>query len=164
MKRLDLDVHGDIGCYDLTTLPPVSHMHSAVEMGASITMEQGYTRAGGSKKGSIAVIGDSTFLHSGLTGLVNAVHQGTNVTVLIQNNDITAMTGGQTHAGNEQTLAGAETTPIDLPAICTALGVRHVEIVDPYDYQACPRRPQECPRLRGSRRGHHQQALHALPA
>jgi indolepyruvate ferredoxin oxidoreductase alpha subunit len=136
MKRLDLDVHGDIGCYDLTTLPPVSHMHSAVEMGASITMEQGYTRAGGSKKGSIAVIGDSTFLHSGLTGLVNAVHQGTNVTVLIQNNDITAMTGGQTHAGNERTLAGAETTAVDLPAICTALGVRHIEIVDPYDYQA----------------------------
>jgi len=111
-------------------------MHSAVEMGASITMEQGYARAGGSTKGSIAVIGDSTFLHSGLTGLVNAVHQGTNVTVLIQNNDITAMTGGQTHAGNERTLAGAEAAPVDLPAICAALGVRHIEIVDPYDYQA----------------------------
>ncbi len=78
MKKLDLDVHGDIGCYDLTTLPPVSHMHSAVEMGASIPMEQGFTRAGGSAKGSIAVIGDSTFLHCGLTGLLNAVHQRTN--------------------------------------------------------------------------------------
>ena len=64
MKKLDLDVHGDIGCYDLTTLPPVSHMHSAIEMGASIPMEQGFVRAGGSAKGSIAVIGDSTFLHS----------------------------------------------------------------------------------------------------
>ena len=137
MKKLDLDVHGDIGCYDLTTLPPVSHMHSAVEMGGSITMEQGFTRAGGSEKGSIAVIGDSTFLHSGLTGLLNAVHQRTNVTVLIQDNSITAMTGGQTNPGNEKTLAGAETKPVDLAAICGALGVEHIVTVDPYDYQAC---------------------------
>ena len=137
MKKLDLDVHGDIGCYDLTTLPPVSHMHSAVEMGASIPMEQGFTRAGGSETGSIAVIGDSTFLHSGLTGLLNAVHQRTNVTVLIQDNSITAMTGGQTNPGNERTLAGAETKPVDIAAICKALGVEHIEIVDPYDYQAC---------------------------
>ena len=137
MKKLDLDVHGDIGCYDLTTLPPVSHMHSAVEMGGSITMEQGFTRAGGSEKGSIAVIGDSTFLHSGLTGLLNAVHQRTNVTVLVQDNSITAMTGGQTNPGNEKTLAGAETRPVDLAAICRALGVEHIVTVDPYDYQAC---------------------------
>jgi len=137
MKKLDLDVHGDIGCYDLTSLPPVSHMHSAVEMGASIPMEQGFTRAGGSKKGSLAVIGDSTFLHSGLTGLLNAVHQRTNVTVLIQDNSITAMTGGQTNPVNEKTLAGAETRPVDLAGICKALGVEHVEIVDPYDYEAC---------------------------
>ena len=137
MKKLDLDVHGDIGCYDLTSLPPVSHMHSAVEMGASIPMEQGFTRAGGSRKGSLAVIGDSTFLHSGLTGLLNAVHQRTNVTVLIQDNSITAMTGGQTNPGNERTLAGVETKPVDLAAICGALGVEHIEIVDPYDYEAC---------------------------
>jgi indolepyruvate ferredoxin oxidoreductase alpha subunit len=137
MKKLDLDVHGDIGCYDLTSLPPVSHMHSAVEMGASIPMEQGYTRAGGSAKGSLAVIGDSTFLHSGLTGLLNAVHQRTNVTVLIQDNSITAMTGGQTNPGNEKTLAGVETKPVDLKAICAALGVEHIETVDPYDYEAC---------------------------
>ena len=137
MKKLNLDVHGDIGCYDLTTLPPVSHMHSAVEMGASIPMEQGFTRAGGSGTGSIAVIGDSTFLHSGLTGLLNAAHQRTNVTVLIQDNSITAMTGGQTNPGNEKTLAGAETKPVDIAAICKALGVEHITIVDPYDYQAC---------------------------
>jgi len=137
MKKLDLDVHGDIGCYDLTSLPPVSHMHSAVEMGASIPMEQGFRRAGGSKKGSLAVIGDSTFLHSGLTGLLNAVHQRTNVTVLIQDNSITAMTGGQTNPGNERTLAGAKTKPVDLAGICKALGVEHIEIVDPYDYEAC---------------------------
>lgn len=137
MKKLDLDVHGDIGCYDLTSLPPVAHMHSAVEMGASIPMEQGFRRAGGSEKGSIAVIGDSTFLHSGLTGLVNAVHQRTDVTVLIQNNDITAMTGGQTHAGTPRTLAGAEARPVDLSGLVKALGVEHVQVVDPYDYEAC---------------------------
>ncbi len=137
MKKLNLDVHGDIGCYDLTTLPPVSHMHSAVEMGASIPMEQGFQRAGGSETGSIAVIGDSTFLHSGLTGLLNAVHQRTNITLLIQDNRITAMTGGQTNPGNERTLAGAETKPVDIAAICKALGVEQIEIVDPYDYEAC---------------------------
>ncbi len=137
MKKLNLDVHGDIGCYDLTTLPPVSHMHSAVEMGASIPMEQGFMRAGGSETGSLAVIGDSTFLHSGLTGLLNAVHQRTNVTVLIQDNSITAMTGGQTNPGNERTLAGAETKPVDIAGICKALGVEQIEVVDPYDYEAC---------------------------
>ena len=137
MKKLDLDVHGDIGCYDLTSLPPVSHMHSAFEMGASIPIDQGFWRAGGSATGSVAVIGDSTFLHSGLTGLLNAVHQRANVTVLIQNNGITAMTGGQTNPGNEKTLAGADTRPVDLVAICRALGVEHIETVDPYDYQAC---------------------------
>jgi indolepyruvate ferredoxin oxidoreductase alpha subunit len=137
MKKLDLDVHGDIGCYDLTSLPPVSHMHSAFEMGASIPMDHGFWRAGGSAKGSVAVIGDSTFLHSGLTGLLNAVHQRANVTVLIQNNSITAMTGGQTNPGNEKTLAGAETRPVDLVAICRALGVEQIEAVDPYDYEAC---------------------------
>jgi indolepyruvate ferredoxin oxidoreductase alpha subunit len=137
MKKLNLDVHGDIGCYDLTTLPPVSHMHSAVEMGASIPMEQGFSRAGGSETGSIAVIGDSTFLHSGLTGLLNAVHQRTDMTLLIQDNRITAMTGGQTNPGNERTLAGVETKPVDIAGICRALGVEHVVTVDPYDYQAC---------------------------
>ena len=137
MKKLNLDVHGDIGCYDLTTLPPVSHMHSAVEMGASIPMEQGFMRAGGSETGSLAVIGDSTFLHSGLTGLLNAVHQRTNMTLLIQDNSITAMTGGQTNPGNERTLAGAETKPVDIAGICKALGVEQIEIVDPYDYEAC---------------------------
>ena len=106
MKKLDLDVHGDIGCYDLTSLPPVSHMHSAFEMGASIPIEQGFTRAGGAPKGSIAVIGDSTFLHSGITGLLNAVHQGANVAVLIQNNDITAMTGGQTQRRHAEDALG----------------------------------------------------------
>jgi len=139
MKKLDLDVHGDIGCYDLTTLPPVSHMHSAFEMGASVPIEQGFTRAGGSEKGSIAVIGDSTFLHSGITGLLNAVHQRTKTLVLIQDNRITAMTGGQTNPGNERTLAGAETKPVDIAAICRALGVELVEQVDPYDYDACLR-------------------------
>jgi indolepyruvate ferredoxin oxidoreductase alpha subunit len=112
-------------------------MHSAVEMGASIPMEQGFSRAGGSETGSLAVIGDSTFLHSGLTGLLNAVHQRTNMTLLIQDNRITAMTGGQTNPGNERTLAGVETKPVDIAAICAALGVEQIETVDPYDYEAC---------------------------
>ena len=65
------------------------------------------------------------------------MHQRTNVTVLIQDNSITAMTGGQTNPGNERTLAGAETKPVDLAAICKALGVEYIDIVDPYDYEAC---------------------------
>ena len=164
MKRLDLDVHGDIGCYDLTSLPPVSHMHSAFEMGASIPMDHGFWRAGGSAKGSVAVIGDSTFLHSGLTGLLNAVHQRANVTVLIQNNSITAMTGGQTNPGNEKTLAGAETEPVDLVAIVRALGVRAASRRStPTTTRPAWRRSRR-PGLRRAGRDHHQPALHALPA
>ncbi len=136
IRRLNLDVNGDIGCYDLSCLPPISHMHTVIAMGASVGMAQGNARAGGSAKGALAVIGDSTFLHSGITGLLNAVHQRTDVTLVIQDNSITAMTGGQTNPGCERTLAGAETTPVDLVAICRALGVESVTTVDPYDYEA----------------------------
>ena len=138
MKKLDLDVHGDIGCYDLTTLPPVSHMHSAFEMGASIPIEQGFTRAGGSEKGSIAVIGDSTFLHSGLTGPAERrapAHQRHRADP------------GQQHHGHdrrpdqprqrEDARRARRRSRSTSPPICRALGVEHVETVDPYDYEAC---------------------------
>ncbi len=137
IKRLGLYVNGDIGCYDSCCLPPMSAMHTVVAMGASIGMAQGVGRAGGYEKGSIAVIGDSTFFHSGVSGLLNAVHQKTNVTLLIQDNNITAMTGGQTHPGSERNLSGVETPPVDLPALCRALGVKSVQTVDPYDLDAC---------------------------
>ncbi len=141
IKKLNLDVNGDIGCYDLICLPPLSQMHTVIDMGASIGMAQGYTRAyaahGRNDAQSIAVIGDSTFLHSGITGLLNAVHQGTNITVLIQDNSITAMTGGQTNPGCQRTLAGASAEPVDLEGLCRALGVRSVQVVDPYEYEEC---------------------------
>ena len=137
IKRLRLYVNGDIGCYDSCCLPPMSAMDTVVAMGASIGMAQGGERAGGGTTGSIAVIGDSTFFHSGITGLLNAVHQKTNITVLIQNNSITAMTGGQTHPGCERNLSGSETIPVDLPALCGALGVQSIQTVDPYDLEAC---------------------------
>jgi indolepyruvate ferredoxin oxidoreductase, alpha subunit len=137
IRRMGLYVNGDIGCYDSCCLPPTSAMDTVVAMGASISMAQGVGRAGGHAKGALAVIGDSTFFHSGVAGLLNAVHQKTNVTLLIQDNSITAMTGGQTNPGCEGNLAGVETPRVDLPALCRALGVESVQTVDPYDLAAC---------------------------
>ena len=113
-------IFGDIGCYTLGALPPFSALASTVDMGASITMAKGAADAG--LFPAIAVIGDSTFTHSGMTGLLDAVNDGANVTVIISDNLTTAMTGGQDSAGTSK-----------FEAICVALGVapEHVRVVVP---------------------------------
>ena len=138
IKKLDLNVTGDIGCYDLITLPPIQHMHSVLEMGCSVGASIGVKRAAGCEdKKTVAVIGDSTFLHSGMTGLLDAAYNKTAITLLIFNNNITAMTGGQYNPGTEYTLKGEVAEPVDLVQICRSLGVKDIHTVDPYDYQAC---------------------------
>lgn len=137
MKKLNYNVTGDIGCYDLITLPPVEHMHTVLEMGCAIGAAVGTVRAGKQKRPTIAVIGDSTFLHSGMTGLLNATYNKTPVNLLILNNDITAMTGGQFNPNTNYTIKSVETKSISIPDICKALGVKHFQEVDPYDYEAC---------------------------
>ncbi|MBR3514279.1 MAG: indolepyruvate ferredoxin oxidoreductase [Bacteroidaceae bacterium] len=113
-------VFGDIGCYTLGFLPPYRAIHSCVDMGASITMAKGAADAG--QWPAVAVIGDSTFTHSGMTGLLDAVNEGTDITVIISDNLTTAMTGGQDSAGTNK-----------YEAICRGLGVpdEHLHVVVP---------------------------------
>ena len=116
----DARIFGDIGCYTLGALPPFRAIDSCVDMGASITMAKGAADAG--VHPAIAVIGDSTFTHSGMTGLLDAVNDKANITVVISDNLTTAMTGGQDSAGTNK-----------FEAICLALGVEpeHVHVVVP---------------------------------
>ena len=116
----DHRIFGDIGCYTLGALPPFKALSSCVDMGASITMAKGAADAG--LFPAIAVIGDSTFTHSGMTGLLDAVNDKSNITVIISDNLTTGMTGGQDSAGTNK-----------FEAICLGLGVEpeHVRVVVP---------------------------------
>ncbi len=136
LKRLGAVVTGDIGCYTLAALQPLSAMDTCVAMGSSIGMAVGMAASGGAEGPVVATIGDSTFLHGGISGLADAVYSQANITVLILDNGTTAMTGGQEHPGTGVTLQGSDTTPVNMVALCEALGVRDVRVVDPYDLAA----------------------------
>jgi len=126
---------GDIGCYTLGALPPLSQIDTCLCMGASIGHAFGIEKAGKTEKKAVALIGDSTFLHSGITGLASAVYNKSSITVIIVDNRITAMTGGQDHPATSRTLMGEETHAVDLAGLCRALGVENVREVDPYDLE-----------------------------
>jgi indolepyruvate ferredoxin oxidoreductase alpha subunit len=134
LKKMKANVQGDIGCYTLGALAPLNAMHSCICMGASIGSAIGVDLVEGSKEPVVAVIGDSTFLHSGLTGVLDAVYNKSNVTIIILDNRVTAMTGGQEHPGTGYTLMGEETKQADIPAIVKALGIDHVEHLDTDNY------------------------------
>lgn len=136
LNKLKVAVTGDIGCYTLGTLPPLKAVDTCICMGASIGNAIGMERVDGYKKGIVAVIGDSTFLHSGVTGLMDAVYNNSNVTIMILDNSVTAMTGGQEHPSTGKTLMGEKANEVDIPALCKALGVKNYRDVDPYDYEA----------------------------
>jgi indolepyruvate ferredoxin oxidoreductase alpha subunit len=136
LRRLGAVVTGDIGCYTLAALAPLSAMDTCVAMGSSIGMAAGMAASGGAQGPVVATIGDSTFLHGGIPGLVDAVYNQADITVLILDNGTVAMTGGQEHPGTGITLQESETTPVDLLALCRALGVDDVRVVDPYDLGA----------------------------
>lgn len=135
LKKLDLNVNGDIGCYTLGVLPPYSAMHTQGCMGASIGMHLGFEKARGSEMAanSIAVIGDSTFVHSGITALIDLVYNKGTGTVLILDNRSTAMTGHQDNPVTGRTLMGEETHELDIEMLCRAVGVKRVICVDPRD-------------------------------
>ncbi len=136
LKRLGAVVTGDIGCYTLAALEPLSSMDTCVAMGSSIGMAIGMAASGGADGPVVATIGDSTFLHGGIPGIADAVYAQANITVLILDNGTTAMTGGQEHPGTGVTLQGDSATPVDLVGICKAVGVRDIKVVDPYDLAA----------------------------
>ena len=135
MKKLKLTVNGDIGCYTLGALPPVSSMDTCVCMGASIGMTHGMEKARGKdfSKREVAIIGDSTFMHSGVTGLIDVVYNGGNSTVIIVDNRTTGMTGHQNNPVNGLTIKGEPTFEIDLEVLAKAVGVKHVQTIDPFD-------------------------------
>ena len=128
-------VMGDIGCYTLASLPPLSAMDACLCMGASIGMASGVERAQGKEfsKKTVAVIGDSTFIHSGITGLIDAVYGKEAITVMILDNRITGMTGHQHHPATGFDIHGNPAPMLDLESLCKACGVEHVTTVDPLD-------------------------------
>ncbi len=136
LKRLEATVTGDIGCYTLAALEPLASMDTCVAMGASIGAAIGLDASGGVDGPIVATIGDSTFLHGGIQGLMDAVYADADITVVILDNGTVAMTGGQPHPGTGVTLKGDPARPVDIPALCRALGVEDVHTVDPYDVAA----------------------------
>lgn len=134
-KMRDLVIAGDIGCYTLGVGSPWNATHTCVCMGASLGnalgIEKAYRMADQDQK-VVAMIGDSTFLHSGMTGLLDIVYNGGNVTVFILDNRTVGMTGGQDHPGTGVTLQEEKRGAVDFVALCKALGVEHVQVVDPY--------------------------------
>ena len=139
LKKNNLTVMGDIGCYTLGAVAPLGAMDTTICMGASISSIHGFNKAvGGESEGrTVAVIGDSTFMHSGVTGLINMAYNESNSTVIILDNSITGMTGHQQNPTTGFNLKGDPCTKIDLESLCRAVGINRVRVVDPYDLAAC---------------------------
>ncbi len=130
LKKMDAYVAGDIGCYTLASLPPTSALHSCLCMGAGVTWHEGW-RKGAPNKKIVGVVGDSTFVHSGVTGLINAVYNQAKGVVLILDNSTTAMTGGQQHPATGLTIRNEPTKQLILEDLCRACGVDNVDVIDP---------------------------------
>ncbi len=132
LKKLKVTVSGDIGCYTLGSAPPLSAVDSTLCMGASISGLHGMNKSGGiDPEKSVAVIGDSTFAHSGVTGLMNIVYNKGISTVIIADNSITGMTGHQQNPTTGKTLKGEPTYALNLEKLCEALGINDIKIIDP---------------------------------
>jgi len=135
LKKLKAFVTGDIGCYTLGFMPPLSAMDSCICMGASVGNSSGLNKvlSGTDKQKVVGVIGDSTFLHSGINGLLDMVYNGSTATLIILDNSITAMTGRQENPGSGFTLAGDKANKVDLEQLCRSVGIKHVRTVNPWD-------------------------------
>ncbi len=135
LKQLKAYVTGDIGCYTLGFLPPLSSMETCVCMGASIGNASGVVKVVSEeeRKKVVAVIGDSTFCHTGINGLMDMVYNKVPATVVILDNRITAMTGRQDNPASGYTLSDEPTHQMDIAELCRAIGVRHVRVVNPFD-------------------------------
>jgi len=137
MKKLKLHVTGDIGCYTLGALPPLNSVDTSVCMGASIGMALGMEKARGRDfaKKLVAVIGDSTFIHSGITGLIDVVYNKGISTVVILDNSTTGMTGHQDNPATGKTLKGEPAPVLNLVQLVKAIGIKNVQVVDPFDLE-----------------------------
>lgn len=130
---------GDIGCYTLGSAAPLFALDSTLCMGASISGLHGFNKVGGkeSEKKSVCVIGDSTFMHSGMTGLVNIAYNASNSTVIILDNSITGMTGHQQNPTTGYNIKGEPAAAVNLEDLCHAIGIKRVRVVDPYNLKQC---------------------------
>ena len=139
LKKNKLTVIGDIGCYTLGAVAPLGAVDSVICMGASVSGIHGFCKSqkGAADNKTVAVIGDSTFMHSGITGLVNMAYNESNATVIIVDNSITGMTGHQQNPTTGFNLKGDPCTKIDLETLCRSVGIRRVRVVDPYDLAQC---------------------------
>ena len=135
LKQLGVRISGDIGCYTLSALPPLSALDSCVCMGASVSVAHGMELAAGRDmaKKTVGVIGDSTFMHSGITGLIDIVYNKGTSTIVILDNSITGMTGHQENPTTGKTIKGTATKQVDLVKLCEAVGVERVVVADPFD-------------------------------
>lgn len=134
LKKLGVTVSGDIGCYTLGAVAPLNAMDTTICMGASVSALHGFNKARGAEAEhkSVAVIGDSTFMHSGMTGLVNIAYNNSNSTVIILDNSITGMTGHQQNPTTGKNLKGDPAAAVNLEELCKAIGIKRVRVVDPY--------------------------------
>ncbi len=137
LNKLKLHAAGDIGCYTLGAVAPLNVVDTTICMGASISSLHGMEKAKGKDyvKNWVAVIGDSTFLHTGVNSLMNMMYNKASGTVIILDNSTTGMTGHQDHAATGKTLQGEPTYAIDIPSLCRALGVKHVTEVNAFDIE-----------------------------
>ena len=139
LMKNKLTVMGDIGCYTLGAVAPLAAIDTTICMGASISGLHGFNKSNGGESDSktVAVIGDSTFMHSGITGLVNVAYNASNSTVIILDNSITGMTGHQQNPTTGKNLKGDVAAKVDLETLCRAVGINRVRVVDPYDLAQC---------------------------
>ena len=145
LAKNKLTVLGDIGCYTLGAVPPLAAIDTTICMGASVSGLHGFNKAsGGETEGkTVAVIGDSTFMHSGVTGLINIAYNESNSTVIILDNSITGMTGHQQNPTTGFNLKGDPCTKIDLESLCRSVGINRVRVVDPYNLAECDQAVKE---------------------
>ena len=141
LRRLRAFVSGDIGCYSLAALPPFEAMHCSTCMGAGISMAHGMSKVmdenADQKNRPVAIIGDSTFFHTGISSLLDVAYNQSNVVTVILDNRTTAMTGGQQNPSMGKTLQGKDAPLVDIPALVRALGITRVREIDPFDVAQC---------------------------
>lgn len=141
LKKEKVYVSGDIGCYTLGASAPLSAMDACICMGASISALHGFNKARGheAEKTSVSVIGDSTFMHTGINSLINVAYNRSNSVMIILDNSITGMTGHQQNPTTGYTIKGEPTNAVDLEALCRSVGINRVAVVDPYDLKEVTR-------------------------
>ena len=139
LKKNKLTVMGDIGCYTLGAVAPLNAIDTTICMGASVSSIHGFNKAneGATDSKTVAVIGDSTFMHSGVTGLINIAYNSSNSTVIILDNSITGLTGHQQNPTTGYNLKGDPAAKINLEALCKSVGINSVRVVDPYNLAEC---------------------------